>query len=76
MLCRYDFSIYSGFSGTLNKVFFPKSANASVQTFGLWGVFAIGFVTRPLGSVFFGHMADANSRKVRPSCENPEPHSM
>ena len=34
------------------------------QALSYWGVFAIGFITRPLGAVVFGHIADVSSRKT------------
>jgi MHS family proline/betaine transporter-like MFS transporter len=29
-----------------------------------WGVFAIGFITRPLGAIIFGHVADVRSKQT------------
>lgn len=59
----YDFAIYSGLSSTISSVFFPSS-DPVLQDIALWGVFAVGFIVRPLGSVVFGHIADACSRKL------------
>jgi MHS family proline/betaine transporter-like MFS transporter len=50
-------------SGTINNVFFPSS-DPALQSIALWGVFAVGFVVRPLGAVLFGHLADNHSRKL------------
>lgn len=55
LCCRYDFFVYSLLHATLSKVFFP-STNPTVQQVSFWGVFFVGFVARPIGSVIFGHM--------------------
>ena len=34
------------------------------QNLSFWGVFAVGFITRPVGAILFGHIADATSRKL------------
>lgn len=52
---RYDFFVYSMLNATLSKVFFPSN-NPTVQQVSFWGVFFVGFVARPIGSVVFGHM--------------------
>ena len=35
-----------------------------LQSLYYWSVFAVGFVTRPLGAVMFGHIADTSSRRL------------
>lgn len=58
----YDFVIYGYFAVILGGMFFPK-ADPLVQLLASWGVFWTGFLARPLGSIFFGHIGDKFSRK-------------
>ncbi len=59
----YDFMLY-GFLAPLvfDKLFFPN-ADPLVGTIAVLGIFAIGFVARPLGGLFFGHFGDRLGRK-------------
>ena len=43
----------------MRPIHHPRTQNLS-----FWGVFAIGFITRPLGAILFGHIADATSRRL------------
>jgi MFS transporter, MHS family, proline/betaine transporter len=58
----YDFVIYGYFAATLGALFFPN-AQPMTQFLASWGIFWTGFLARPLGSVFFGHIGDKFSRK-------------
>jgi len=58
----YDFVIYGYFAVILGKLFFPE-ANHVTQLLASWGVFWSGFLARPLGSIFFGHIGDKKGRK-------------
>jgi metabolite-proton symporter len=59
----YDFYLY-GTAGALvfNKVFFPEIDPLS-GILASFGVFAAGFVARPLGGIIFGHFGDRIGRK-------------
>ncbi|MFC4243261.1 MFS transporter [Gryllotalpicola reticulitermitis] len=59
----YDFYLY-GTAGALvfNKLFFPE-INPLAGILASFGVFAAGFVTRPLGGIIFGHFGDRVGRK-------------
>jgi MHS family shikimate/dehydroshikimate transporter-like MFS transporter len=59
----YDFYLY-GTAGALvfNKLFFPE-INPLAGVLASFGVFAAGFVTRPLGGIIFGHFGDRIGRK-------------
>jgi MHS family proline/betaine transporter-like MFS transporter len=59
----YDFFLYSFFVSIIAPHFFPASDPLSALLMG-FGVFAVGFLTRPLGAVFFGHFGDKYGRKV------------
>ena len=45
-----------------NKLYFPAS-DPVVSTLLAYTTFAVGFVTRPLGGVIFGHFGDRIGRK-------------
>jgi MHS family shikimate/dehydroshikimate transporter-like MFS transporter len=59
----YDFFLYGVVAGIVfNKLFFPNS-DPLVSTLLAYTTFAVGFVTRPLGGVVFGHFGDKIGRK-------------
>ena len=58
----YDFFLYSFFVSILSPLFFPSSDPLTALMMG-FGVFAVGFVARPVGALFFGHWGDKYGRK-------------
>ncbi|MDR3095962.1 MAG: MHS family MFS transporter [Paraburkholderia sp.] len=59
----YDFFLYGTITGLVfDKLFFP-TGNAFVSTMLAYTVYAVGFATRPLGGVIFGHFGDRHGRK-------------
>ncbi|KAF6257270.1 major facilitator superfamily domain-containing protein [Scenedesmus sp. NREL 46B-D3] len=52
-----------GGGNILARVFFPP-ADAAAQALAVWGVFAVGFVCRPLGALLFGHFGDTRGRGI------------
>lgn len=58
----YDFFLYSFFVSILSPFFFPVSDPLTALMMG-FGVFAVGFVARPVGALFFGHWGDRYGRK-------------
>lgn len=63
MLEWYDFYLYATMASIVfAKVFFDTSdpSNASLKAFA---TFAIGFIARPLGGLFFGYFGDKYGRK-------------
>ncbi len=59
----YDFFLYGVVAGIVfNKLYFPGS-DPVVSTLLAYTTFAVGFVTRPLGGVIFGHFGDKVGRK-------------
>src|SRR5579884_86382 len=58
----YDFGLFGFFAPVIAHEFFPAQAKLSslLETFG---VFATGFLMRPLGGVLFGHIGDRLGRK-------------
>ncbi len=59
----YDFAIYGLLAPMLGPLFFP-SESAFASQLGVFGVFAVGFLFRPLGAILFGWMGDRYGRKV------------
>ena len=59
----YDFFLYGVVAGIVfNKLYFP-AGDPVVATLLAYTTFAVGFVTRPLGGVIFGHFGDRIGRK-------------
>ncbi len=58
----YDWYAYSAFSLYFAPVFFPQS-NATAQLLNTAGIFAVGFLMRPVGGWLFGNIADKKGRK-------------
>ena len=58
----YDFGIYGFFAALIGKQFFPTD-NPSTSLLASFGVFAVGFIGRPLGALLFGHVGDSHGRK-------------
>lgn len=59
----YDFFLYGVVAGLVfNKLYFPGN-DPLVATMLAYTTFAVGFVTRPLGGVIFGHFGDKVGRK-------------
>ncbi len=59
----YDFFLYSTVTGlVLAQLYFPKS-DPAVGTLQAFGIYAVGFVARPVGAAIFGHYGDRIGRK-------------
>ena len=58
----YDFVIYVFFAPVIASLFFPAH-NTTAGTFFTYGIFAIGYLARPLGAFIFGHYGDKHSCK-------------
>src|SRR5436309_4524327 len=59
----YDFYVYSFTALYFASEFFP-SGNQTTQLLNAAGVFAAGFLMRPIGSWLFGRIADKSGRRV------------
>ena len=59
----FDYASYSYFATTIALVFFPTGDHtiAMLQTFG---IFALSFVLRPIGALFWGSYGDKKGRKA------------
>lgn len=62
---NYDYVLYANFAVIIAKLFFPSAAQGDLYTslIATFGVFAAGFLTRPLGAIIFGYIGDKYSRK-------------
>lgn len=58
----YDWYAYSAFSLYFSGSFFPES-NKTAQLLNTAGIFAVGFLMRPIGGWLFGGIADQIGRK-------------
>jgi metabolite-proton symporter len=59
----YDFFLYSSAAALVfGKLFFP-SFEPLTATLLAFATYAVGFVARPLGGIFFGHFGDRTGRK-------------
>ena len=62
VLENYDSIIYGYAAASLAKLFFPATSSVAGLLY-TFAVFAVGFVIRPLGAVYFGHMGDRFGRR-------------
>ncbi|WEG11199.1 MFS transporter [Pullulanibacillus sp. KACC 23026] len=58
----FDFGIYSYLAVTIGKVFF-SGAPAQLQIVFSFATFAVAFLVRPIGGMFFGMLGDKYGRK-------------
>lgn len=58
----YDFGLFGYFAPVISSQFFP-SDDPRAALLNTFGVFAAGFLMRPLGAVLFGHLGDRMGRK-------------
>ena len=63
MLEYYDFAIYNTLAAlAFNRLFFP-SFDPLTGTILAFSTFAVGYISRPLGGVIFGHLGDRYGRR-------------
>jgi len=58
----YDFALYGYFAPVFAAQFFPSNS-PSVSLISAFGVFAVGFLARPIGALLFGHWGDTMGRR-------------
>lgn len=59
----YDFIIFAFFATTLSKLFFPPDMPEWLRLLQTFGIFATGYLARPLGGILMAHFADVLGRK-------------
>src|SRR3990167_7436996 len=57
----YDFSLYGFFAPIIAALYFPNDTITAgyIKTLG---IFAIGFLARPIGALLFGYISDSRGR--------------
>lgn len=58
----YDFGLFGFFAPVIGRLFLP-SEGSLIPLLETYGVFATGFLARPLGGVLFGYIGDRMGRK-------------
>jgi MHS family proline/betaine transporter-like MFS transporter len=59
----YDFAIYGYFAASIGRHFFPHQ-DAVAQLLSAFGVFAVGYLMRPVGGALIGHIGDRFGRRI------------
>ncbi len=59
----YDFAIYGYFAAAIGRQFFPHE-DPVAQLLSAFGVFALGYLMRPIGGVLVGHIGDQFGRRA------------
>lgn len=57
----YDFSLLGSLAAVISTLFFPPNSGVT-SLLATFGVFATGFLARPLGGLIFGHFGDKLGR--------------
>jgi len=58
----YDFAIYGYFAASIGRHFFPHE-DPVAQLLAAFGVFALGYLVRPVGGALIGHIGDRYGRR-------------
>ncbi len=59
----YDFALYGYFAVPIGRHFFPQS-DPIAQLLAAFGVFALGYLMRPVGGIILGHIGDRLGRRA------------
>ena len=59
----YDFVVFVFFAKTLGALFFPPGTAPWLAQLQVYGIFAAGYVARPLGGIVMAHFGDRLGRK-------------
>ncbi len=59
----YDFAIYGYFAAAIGRAFFP-SEDPVAQVLAAFGIFAVGFLMRPVGGALIGYIGDRFGRRA------------
>jgi MFS family permease len=59
----YDFVIYVFFAAVLGKLFFPTDMPDWLRQLQTFGIFAAGYLSRPVGGIIIAHFGDILGRK-------------
>jgi MHS family proline/betaine transporter-like MFS transporter len=59
----YDFAVYGYFAASIGRTFFPQQDQVA-QVLAAFGVFAVGFLMRPVGGALIGYIGDRLGRRA------------
>src|SRR5437870_1256593 len=59
----YDFAIYGYFAASIGRHFFPHQDQVA-QLLSAFGVFAVGYMMRPVGGALIGHIGNRWGRRA------------
>ena len=59
----FDFAIYGYFAAAIGRTFFPNE-DPVAQLLAAFGIFAVGFLMRPVGGALIGHIGDKYGRRA------------
>src|SRR3954467_5170313 len=60
----YDFTIYNTLAALIfNRLFFPKF-DPLAGTILAFSTYAVGYISRPVGGIIFGHLGDKLGRRT------------
>lgn len=59
----YDFAVYGYFAAAIGRAFFPQEDSVA-QVLAAFGIFAVGFLMRPVGGALIGSLGDKFGRRV------------
>jgi MHS family proline/betaine transporter-like MFS transporter len=59
----YDFAVYGYFAAAIGRAFFPNE-DAVAQVLAAFGIFAVGFLMRPIGGAVIGVIGDRLGRRA------------
>ncbi|HEY6940686.1 MFS transporter [Dokdonella sp.] len=59
----YDFIIFVFFTATIGELFFPPDTPDWLRQLQTFGLFAAGYLARPLGGILMAHYGDRDGRK-------------
>src|SRR5438045_9665247 len=62
MIEWYDFYIFGSLATVISPLFYPQGNN-TIALIAYLSTFAVGFVVRPFGALFFGRIGDLVGRK-------------
>ena len=59
----YDFIIFIFLANEIGKLFFPPTISDWLRQLQTYGIFAVGYLARPLGGIILAHFGDLLGRK-------------
>src|SRR5947209_18285193 len=62
MIEWYDFYIFGSLAAVISPLFYPKG-DKTFAMLAYLATFAVGFIVRPFGALFFGRLGDLVGRK-------------